>query len=64
MSTAARRKAASGYIKRGVSVIPVPDGEKNPGRPGWEALRITEEEIPDYWCNGQNVGVLCGEPSG
>jgi hypothetical protein len=63
VSTAARRKAASGYIKRGASVIPVPAGEKNPGRPGWEALRITEEEIPDYWYNGQNVGLLCGEPS-
>jgi len=45
-------------------VIPVPAGEKNPGRAGWESLRITEEEIPDYWTNGQNVGLLCGEPSG
>jgi hypothetical protein len=64
MSTENRRRAAAGLIRRGVSVIPVPAGEKNPGRPGWEALRITEEEIPDYWTNGQNVGVLCGEPSG
>jgi hypothetical protein len=47
-----------------VVVIPVPAGEKNPGRAGWEALRITEEEIPQYWTNGQNVGLLCGEPSG
>ena len=45
-------------------MIPVPSGEKNPARPGWEALRITEEEIPDYWTNGQNVGLLCGKPSG
>jgi len=47
-----------------VAVIPVPAGEKNPGRFGWEALRITEEEIPNYWTNGQNIGVLVGEPSG
>jgi putative DNA primase/helicase len=47
-----------------VAVIPVPSGEKNPGREGWETLHITEEEIPSYWTNGQNIGLLCGEPSG
>jgi Bifunctional DNA primase/polymerase, N-terminal len=64
VSTERRRRAAAALIRRGVSVIPVPAGEKNPGRPSWESLRITEEEISDYWTNGQNVGVLCGEPSG
>src|SRR5919112_1611684 len=64
VSTEKRRRAAAALIRRGVAVIPVPAGEKNPGRPGWEALRITEEDIPDYWTNGQNVGVLCGWPSG
>ena len=64
MSTEKRRRAAAALIRRGVAVIPVPAGEKNPGRPGWEALRITEGEIPIYWTNGQNVGLLCGEPSG
>ena len=46
-----------------MAVIPVPADKKNPGRFGWEALRITEEEIPNYWTNGQNIGVLVGEPS-
>ena len=64
MSTEKRRRAAAALIRRGAAVIPVPDGEKNPGRPGWEALRITEEETPAYWTNGQNVGLLCGGPSG
>jgi hypothetical protein len=64
VSTQSRRRAAAALIRRGAAVIPVPAGEKNPGRQGWEALRITEEEIPDYWTNGQNVGLLCGEPSG
>jgi len=63
MSTEKRRRAAAALIRRGVAVIPVLAGEKNPGRPGWEALRITEEEIPNYWTNGQNIGLLCGEPS-
>ena len=64
MSTEKRRLAAAALIRRGVAVIPVPAGEKNPGRPGWEALRITEEQIPTYWTNGQNIGLLCGKPSG
>jgi len=64
MSSEKRRRAAAALIRRGVAVIPVPAGEKNPGRTGWEALRITEEEILNYWTNGQNVGLLCGEPSG
>jgi hypothetical protein len=64
VSTDKRRHAAAALIRRGVAVIPVPAGEKNPGRTGWESLRITEEEIPNYWTNGQNVGLLCGEPSG
>jgi len=64
VSTEKRQRAAAALIRRGVAVIPVPAGEKNPGRPGWEALRITEEQIPDYWTNGRNVGLLCGEPSG
>src|ERR671914_225392 len=64
VSTEKRRRAAAALVRRGVAVIPVPAGEKNPGRPGWEALRITEEEIPNYWTNGQNVGLLCGAPSG
>lgn len=64
MSTEERRQAAVALISRGVAVIPVPAGEKNPGRRGWEDLRISEEDVPDYWSNGQNVGILCGEPSG
>ena len=59
-----RRRAAAALIRRGAAVIPVPAGKKNPGRPGWEALRITKDEIPNYWTNGQNIGVLVGEPSG
>jgi putative DNA primase/helicase len=38
--------------------------EKIPVFASWEALRITEAEVPRYWYNGQNIGVLCGEPSG
>lgn len=64
MSTEEHRRGAAALIRRGAAVIPVPVGEKSPGRLGWEALRISEEEIPRYWTNGQNIGLLTGEPSG
>ena len=64
MSTAKARRAAVGLIRRGVAVIAVPSGEKNPNRAGWQDERISEKDVPRYWTNGQNVGVLCGEPSG
>jgi hypothetical protein len=62
--TTERRKAARGYIKRGVSPIPVRAGGKKPDLERWETLRITAGEVDRYWTNGQNVGVLTGEPSG
>ena len=59
-----KRRAPAALIRRGAAVIPLPAGEKNPGYAGWESLRITEEEVPKHWTNGQNMGLLCGEPSG
>jgi hypothetical protein len=64
VSTQERRRAATALIRRGVSVIPVPAGEKNPNRPGWQDERIIEEDVPLRWTNGQNIGLLCGDPSG
>lgn len=64
MSGSSSASAALRYAKSGVCVIPVPSGEKNPGRSGWEALRLTEESIPSYFTNGQNIGIHTGEPSG
>jgi len=57
-------EAATRYVELGYTVVPVPPGEKNPGRRGWERLRISLEEVPNYFTNGQNVGIHCGEPSG
>jgi len=56
--------AAARYIERGLTVVPVPPRSKNPGRSGWERLRITLEEVPRYFDNGQNIGIHLGEPSG
>jgi hypothetical protein len=57
-------EAARWYIGKGFTVVPVPPREKNPGRDGWEKLRITEDEVPRYFTNGQNIGIHNGEPSG
>jgi putative DNA primase/helicase len=58
------RDAAERYLKAGLAVIPVPAGEKNPNRPGWQNERWTVEDVPRLWNNGQGIGVLWGEPSG
>lgn len=57
-------KAAARYIECGYTVVPVPARSKNPGRSGWEDLRITLEDVPRYFNNGQNVGIHNGKPSG
>lgn len=58
-------EAAQLYTQRGCSVIPVPHLSKNPGRVGWQNLRLVESELHRHF-NGrpQNIGVLLGEASG
>jgi len=51
------------YIERGWVAIPVPQKEKAPRIPGWQHLRLNVEDLPQHFNNGQNVGVLLGEPS-
>ena len=51
------------YIERGLAPIPVPPGSKNPNRPNWQDERVTLEDVPRFFDNGQNVGVLNGRPS-
>jgi len=54
----------SSYLSRGWKVVPIPKGSKAPIMPRWQELRLTAEDLPRYFNNGQNVGVLLGEPSG
>lgn len=57
--------AALEYIQRGWRVVPIAHRKKGPILNEWQNLRITEDEIGDYFsCGRQNVGVLMGEPSG
>jgi putative DNA primase/helicase len=52
------------YLERDFAPIAVPPGAKNPNRPGWQDERVALEDVPRVFDNGQNVGVLNGQPSG
>lgn len=56
--------AARTYLGRGWLPIPIPSRSKNPGRGGWQKLRLGEADLPKHFSNGQNIGLLLGEPSG
>ncbi len=58
------RRAAENYIREGLSPIPIPAGSKNPNRRAWQNERWTLEDVPRLWDDGQNIGILNGEPSG
>ena len=53
------------YITAGFSPIPVPFKSKQPTIKGWPDLKITADNVTQYF-NGQptNVGILTGAPSG
>jgi Bifunctional DNA primase/polymerase, N-terminal len=57
-------KAAVHYLERGIQVIPVPPRSKKVTRDDWQSERWKAEDVPRLWPNGQNVGILNGEPSG
>ncbi len=57
--------AARIYIGRGFAPLPIPCKSKNPGREGWQHLRMVDADISCYFDGRQeNIGLLCGEPSG
>ena len=62
--SAPTQRAAARYICSGAAIILIPAGSKSPERGDWQSLRIRAEDIPNYWTNGQGIGLLTGEPSG
>lgn len=55
---------ARGYLRRGFRVVPVPEGQKAPVLKNWQHLCLTEADLPEYFSNRSNIGLLVGEPSG
>lgn len=68
MSTATQTmttlQAAQRYTARGWRCIPVPPRTKKPILDGWQELRLKAEDLPTHFSNGNNIGLLPGEPSG
>lgn len=63
---------AARWLERGIYPVPLEAGTKRPkgehagsvkGAADWNKLRVTEETIPRYFKNGDNIGGLWGEPS-
>jgi len=52
------------YKSRRWSIIPIPLGEKKPVIADWPNLRIAENDLPNYFENESNIGLLLGEASG
>jgi hypothetical protein len=56
---------ARALLDIGFAVIPVPHGSKAPALKDWPHVRVTPETVSDYFDGkAENVGGLCGEPSG
>lgn len=55
---------AQSYHKRGFLPVPLPLGQKRPIIKNWQNLRLAKDDLPDYFSNGQNLGLLLGQPSG
>ncbi len=60
--------AAKDYAASGLSVIPIkPDGSKAPALQTWkqyQSLCATDEELNQWFSNGNGVAIVCGRISG
>jgi hypothetical protein len=57
-------RIANEYCDQGWSPIPIPHMEKAPVIKGWQDLRITRENVTQYFGNDpSNIGSLLGKPS-
>ncbi|MCA9091241.1 MAG: bifunctional DNA primase/polymerase [Planctomycetaceae bacterium] len=57
-------EAAREYVRRGWCVVPIPFKQKKAVIKGWEQLRLTEADLPQYFDQPANIGIILGEPSG
>jgi hypothetical protein len=58
-ATASTRRYAEGHLRRGLSVVPIPDGCKRPVIPSWQTLRLRLEELDRYF-NGRRESQTLG----
>lgn len=61
----ATHRVALDATRRGLSPVPLGEGSKRPsGGPAWNKVIIGENDIEEFFSDGENVGVLWGKPSG
>lgn len=52
------------WLARGIMPIPIRAGSHKPkGGEGWNKVKVTEDNLEDYFTPGDNVGGLWGKPS-
>jgi len=56
--------AAMRYRAAGWAVVPIPPKTKGPVLKDWTKLQLTEADLPSYFRDEANVGVMNGTPSG
>src|SRR5262245_9159029 len=60
---ASRVDWAACYIDQGYAPIPIPLGEKNPNKRGWQKLRVGRGEVEKYFAGAGNIGLVTGNAS-
>jgi hypothetical protein len=56
-------EAATDYIARGFSPVPIPARKKRPLVKNWQELRIVEGEVCQHFKPAQNIGIILGAAS-
>ncbi|MCU1317707.1 MAG: hypothetical protein JWN63_3029 [Candidatus Acidoferrum typicum] len=56
-------RAARKYRRWGWRVVPIPPKKKGPRLKGWQKLRLDQSDIPEYFDERDNIGILLGKPS-
>ncbi len=57
-------EAAREYVRRGWRVVPIPFKQKGAKIDDWGKMALTEVELPAYFDQPANIGLILGEPSG
>lgn len=55
---------AEKYVSVGFAILPIPYMQKRPILEMWPKLRITKQQIPEYFKEPCNIGVILGRTSG
>ncbi len=57
-------RQALAFLLRGFFVVPIPQRQKAPRIKGWTELRLEKQDLEEAFREGDNIGVILGDPSG